>query len=145
MAIIRWNPFNIDRLFDEDWDLPTLPGISRLAGQGLNIYETDTEVVAEAALPGIPEDKIDVTIDDSIVRITGASEEKKEDKDRKRYFMSSMEQSFNYSFRLPRGIIPDQEPVCEFDNGVLRIVFPKSEKQAPKKIRVQRKIKEESK
>jgi HSP20 family molecular chaperone IbpA len=139
MAIIRWNPWNIDRFFEDEWDLPTIPGISRLAGQGLNIYETDTNIIAEAALPGVPDNNIDVTIDeDGIVRVTGSYEETEEDKDRRRYYMSSMAQSFNYSFRLPKGANTQVEPSCELTNGVLKMTFPKTEKQAPKKIKISR-------
>jgi HSP20 family molecular chaperone IbpA len=142
MAIIRWNPWSMDRFFEEDWDLPTIPGLSRLVGQGLNIYEGDNDVVVEAALPGVSEDKIDVTIEDNgIARITGSYEETKEDKSKRKYYMSSMAQSYNYSFRLPKVINTEQDPVCEFNNGVLKMVFPKTEKKAPKKIKVQTKPK----
>lgn len=137
MALIRWNPWSIDRFLEEDWDLPTLPGVSRLVGQGLNLYETDDSIVAEAAIPGVPEDRIDVTVEkDGTVRITGSAEDAKEDRSKRRYFMSSMTTSFNYVFRLPQGIISEKEPDVEFDNGILRLIFPKQAKEAPKKIKV---------
>ena len=137
MALIRWNPWSINRFLDEDWDMPTIPGLSRLAGQGLNLYETDDAIVAEAAMPGIPEDKIDVTVDDGVVRITGSYEEKEEDKGKRRYFMSSMASSYNYSFSLPEGAVSGKEPVAELDNGILRLRFEKKEKIPPKKIKVE--------
>lgn len=58
-------------MLEDDWDLPTIPGLSRMMGQGLNLYETEDAIVAEAAVPGIVEDKLDVSIDDGVVRITG--------------------------------------------------------------------------
>ncbi len=136
MAVIRWNPWNLRQMLEEDWDMPTVPGISHLAGQGLNLYETDDAIVAEAALPGIPDDRIDVTIDDGVVRITGSYEEKAEDKGKRRYFMSSMASSYNYSFRLPEGAVSGKEPVAELDDGVLRLRFEKAERTPPKKIKV---------
>lgn len=139
MALIRWNPWNLSSLLDEDWDMPTVPGLSRIMGQGLNLYETDDAIVAQTALPGVPEDKIDVTVDDGVVRVTGSYEEKQEDKDKRRYFMSSMASTFNYSFRLPDAVASGQEPVCELDNGVLTLTFKKVEKAPPKKIAVKRK------
>lgn len=144
MAIIRWNPWNLRQVFEEDWDIPTLPGISRLAGHGLNLYETNDAVVAEAAMPGIPEDKIDVTIDDNVVRIAGSYEEKAEDKGKRRYFMSGMAASYNYAFRLPEGVVSAKEPVVELDEGVLRLRFEKAEKTPPKKIKVTRPKKTEA-
>lgn len=138
MAIIRWNPWNLRQMLDEDWDIPTIPGVSRLVGQGLNLYETDNAVVAEAAMPGIPDDRVDVTIDDGVVRVTGSYEEKSEDKGKRHYFMSSMAQSYNYSFRLPEGVKADKEPVCVLDEGVLKLRFEKAEKTPPKRIKVER-------
>jgi|SRR5579884_1952203 len=137
MAIIRWNPWNLDRILDDDLDLPAIPGLGRLVGQGLNVYETDTAIVAEAALPGIPEDKIDVTIDEGIVRITGSKEESQENK---RNMMNYLSSAYNYSFRLPRGVIAeDKEPVCELENGILKLEFPKVEKTPPKKVKIVKK------
>jgi len=141
MAIIRWNPWNIERFFEDDFELPTLPGVSRLMGQGLNLYETESAIISEAALPGIPEDKIDVTFENGVVRISAASDEKKEEKDKRRYFMSSMNTSYNYSFRLPEGIVQNVEPQADLEDGVLKLTFKKVEKKEPKKIKVTKKTK----
>ncbi len=135
MAIIRWNPWNISSLLEDDWDLPTVPGLSRL-GQGLNIYETEDAIVAQAALPGITEDKVDISIDDGVVRIAASSEEKQEEKGKRRYFMTSMASTYNYSFRLPGGMVEDKEPEAEMENGVLTLIFPKVKKTPPKKVKV---------
>ncbi len=140
MALIRWNPMSLSSLLEDDWELPTLPGLSRL-GQGLNLYETEAEIVAEAALPGIKEDEVDVTYENGVLRITATSQNKQEEKEQRRYFMTSRATSFNYSFRLPEGLVGNQEPACELGDGVLHIRFKKAEKIAPKKIAVKAKIK----
>lgn len=145
MAIIRWNPWNINDVLENDWDLPTIPGLSKLVGQGLNIYETEDAINVEAAMPGIPEDNIDVTIDDGIVRVTAHSEEKKEEKDKKKYYMSSISKSYNYNFRLPTGQLSDTEPVCELSDGILHMKFLKVKKAPPKRIKVAKKAKAEIK
>lgn len=142
MAIIRWNPWNVDRFFEDDWDLPTIPGLSRLASQGLNIYETEEAIVAEAAVPGVTEDKIDVSVDKNVVRISANNQEQKEEKNKRRYFMTSMAQTYNYSFRLPEGIVDDEEPKAELEHGVLKLTFKKAQKVEPKKIKVSAKLKE---
>ncbi len=136
MTLIRWNPWNMSSLLDEDWDLPTVPGLSKVMGQGLNIFETENSLIAEVALPGIPDDKIDISIDQKIVRISASNEQTQEEKDKRKYFMSSMASSYNYSFKLPDGIAADKEPEAVLDHGVLKLVFPKAEVIAPKKIKV---------
>lgn len=140
MAIIRWNPWNLDRVLEDDFEFPTIPGISKFMSQGLNLFETEDALVAEASVPGIPEDKIDVTFEDGIVRVTGSAQQSEEDKTKKRYFMSSMATSFNYSFRIPEGIVRDSEPEAELENGVLRLTFKKAEKKEPRKIKVSKKV-----
>lgn len=142
MAIIRWNPWSLDRLLEEDWDLPTVPFLSRAIGQGLNLYETENEVVAEAAVPGVSEDRIDVTVDNGVARVSASAQEKKEDTDKRRYFMSQMSRSYNYAFRLPESVAADKEPICEINDGVLTMRFPKTKKQAPRKLKVTRRAKE---
>lgn len=136
MTLIRWNPWNLQQMLEDDFDMPTVPGLSRILGQGMNIYETDTAVVAEIALPGMTEDKIDVSIDDKVVRISASSDQTQEDKTGRKYFMSSMAQSYNYSFRLPEGISDDSEPEAVLQHGVLKLTFKKTEPVAPKKIKV---------
>lgn len=142
MAIIRWNPWNIDRVFEDDFEFPTLPGLSKFMSQGLNLYETEESLVAEAAVPGITEDKIDVTFEDGIVRISATTSQTEEEKNKKRYFMSSMATSYNYSFRIPEGVVRGEEPIAELDNGVLKLEFKKVEKKEPKKITVSKKGKQ---
>lgn len=135
MAIIRWNPWNLSSLLEDHWDLPTLPGLSRL-GQGLNIYETQDSVIAQAAVPGLSEDQIDVTVEDGVVRVTGQSTDQKEEKTNRRYFMTSMATSFNYSFRLPESLVENKEPAAEVHKGILTLTFKKAQKIAPKKVKV---------
>ena len=136
MALVRWNPWNLSSILEDDFDFPTIPGVSKMFGQGLNIYETEQEIVAEVALPGVAEDNIDVSIDRGVVRISAAVDRSEEDKSGRKYFMSSMSSSYNYSFRLPEGSVADTEPEAVLEHGVLKLHFQKPEKVAPKKIKV---------
>lgn len=141
MPLIRWNPWNLSSMFEDDWDLPTIPGVSRIMGQGLNIYETDESLVAEVALPGIPEDRIDVSIDKGVVRVSATTEQSQQETEQRKYFMSSMARSYNYSFRLPEGQLEQKEPEAELLDGVLTLRFKKIKPVEPKKIKVVKKAK----
>lgn len=136
MAIIRWNPWNLERMFEDDFEFPTIPGLSKFMSQGLNLYETEDALIAEASVPGLTEDKIDITFDEGIVRITGSVQKNSEDDGKKRYYMSSMAESFSYSFRIPEGTVRDEEPSAELENGILRLTFKKAEKKEPRKIKI---------
>ncbi|MCL5784157.1 MAG: Hsp20/alpha crystallin family protein [Patescibacteria group bacterium] len=136
MPVIKWNPWNISSIWEDDLELPTVPALSRLMGQGLNLYETNDSVVSELALPGIPEDKIDVSVEDRTVRVTASVQEKQEEKGQRRYFMTSMASSYNYSFKLPETVAEGEEPQAELENGILTLTFKKVQKAPPKKVKV---------
>lgn len=137
MTMIKWNPMSISSFFDEDFDFPSL-ATSRNLASGLNIYETEKEVVAEMAMPGVSEDKVDISVDGRMVTVSANIEEKKEEKDKKRYFVSSMSSRFNYSFRLPEGVGTD-EPDASLSDGVLTVKFQKRIQNSVKKISVTKK------
>jgi hypothetical protein len=99
-----------------------------------NTGATHQEIIKEL-------NKIDVTFEDGVVRVSASTSQSDEEKSKKRYFMSSMATSFNYSFRIPEGIVRDEEPTAELDNGVLKLAFKKAEKKEPKKITVSKKAK----
>lgn len=141
MPIIRWRPRS---LFDEDWSIPTIPGLSRLMGQGLNLYETEDEFIAEAATPGIPEENIDVSVEEGVVRISGSSQVTKEDKGRRSYFMNAISSTYDYSFQLPSGL-EEEEPKAELHRGILTLRFKKTRKEAPKKVKIVSRDEEEKK
>jgi len=137
MAIIRWTPgfqrwggWNLPALFDEDnW-----PEVTE--NQGLNVYETDKEIVIEAAMPGIPSDKVEVTFEDGVLRISGKNEETEEEKKRKKVvYRSQRVVNFDYTTTLPRAI--DSSAIeAKIDNGVLKITAPIAKEARPKKIAV---------
>jgi len=142
MAIIRWNPWG--GFPKVDWRLPSLweeeeewPELT--VTEGLDVYETDNEVVVEAAVPGVPEDKIEVTFEDGVLRIRGKVEEEKEKKERKKVvYRSQRMTAFDYTTTLPRAI--DAEKInASLSNGVLTVSAPIASSAKPKKIKVEAK------
>jgi len=141
MAIVHWDPFRLfprwwrwPSLWEEEEEWPELPVTSR----GLDVYETEDEVVVKAAVPGVDPKKIDVTFRDGRLWIKGKVEE--EEKGRKYYRKSA--RSFDYVVDVP-GIDPDKEPKsAEVSDGVLTVTFEKAqpEKKA-KKVTVKVKAK----
>jgi len=136
MSLIPWRPFdNLDHFFsDEDWFLPVLPKFQ--AEPVMDVYETDKDVVAEVNLPGVDPEKIDVSVKNGILRVSGASEEKTEEK-KKGYWRKEIRKgSFERAVRLPAEVKED-EVEATYEKGVLKIVMPKIKTQpAEKKVKI---------
>lgn len=137
MAIVKLNPFSPwfgDRFFpsfDEEDNWPIIK-----VTDGLDVYETDKEVVIKAAVPGIPADKVDVTFEDGVLRIKAEVEEKEEEKKAKKVVYRQQKMSyFDYTTTLPRAV--DGEKIsAEVNDGVVIIKAPIAEAAKPKKIAV---------
>lgn len=136
MAIIPWKPFDeLDRFFsDEDLFLSVLPRFQ--AGPVMDVYETDKNVVAEVNLPGVDPEKVDVSVKNGILRVSGSSEEKTEEK-KKGYWRKEIRKgSFERAVRLPSEVQEDKVNAT-YEKGVLKIVIPKTKaKAAEKKVKI---------
>lgn len=142
MSLIRYNkilPTFWGSFFDDDTNFPSIfnwPDSN--ANQGLEVYETDNDIVVKAAVPGVPEDKIEVTVEGNILTIKGEYEETKEEKEKKKVVYKSFRQSsFNYSTSLPR-LVDGSKATAEVENGVVTVTVPKVEEEKPKKIQVKK-------
>ncbi len=136
MAIIPWRPFDeLDRFFfDEDWFLPVLPKFSIVPA--MDIYETDKDVVAEVNLPGIDPKKIDISVKDRVLRVSGSSEEKTEEKKKGYWRREIRKGSFERAISLPSDVQEDKVDAV-YEKGVLKIVIPKAKsKTAEKKVKI---------
>jgi len=137
MPIIPWKPFDdLENFFEGDnWFLPIKP-----SGPAMDVYETEKEVVAELNLPGIDPDKVNISVENQILQVSGVSEEKKEEK-KKGYWRKEIRKgSFERSISLPVPIKED-EVEASYEKGVLKIVMPKAEKKPSeaKKIKIKTK------
>lgn len=134
MAIIRFDPFvQLQRQFfqpllqDDEWPELTMT-------EGLNVFEEEGNVVVEASVPGIPEDKLEITYEDGVMHIKGRSEEKEEEKKKNRVVHRMQRvSSFAYSTYLPRPV-DDKQIEASVKNGVLTIKAPIAEAAKAKRI-----------
>lgn len=131
----------IDRLFDESFThVPAIaPGV-QVSIPALNIHQTDTAVVVEAAVPGYTQDEIDVEVKDDILTIQG---EKKHEEEAKKEGYLRREFAygrFERSLGLPDNVKSD-EVNAELKDGTLTITLPKIEQEKPKvkKVKVMKK------
>lgn len=135
MSIVRFDPFALQRQFLQPlWDQDEWPELTMT--DGLNVYEEAGDVIVEASVPGIPEEKLDITYEDGVLRIKGKSEETEEEKKKNRVVHKMQRiSSFEYSTYLPRPI--DEKKIeATVKNGVLIVKAPVAEAAKPKKITV---------
>lgn len=137
MAIVKLNPFSpwlSDRFFpsfeeDDNW-----PAVK--VTDGLDVYETDKDVVVKAAVPGIPADKVDVTFEDGVLRIKAEARDSEEEKKAKKVVYRQQKMSFfDYTTTLPRAV-DGNKISAEVNDGVVTIKAPIAEAAKPKKIAV---------
>lgn len=100
------------------------------AGFRVDVKDKADHYLLEAELPGVPEDQIELSVDNDVLTITAnARTEHKEEKDSYLYCerrMGRMERSFSLE-----GIQQDNIS-ADYKNGVLTVTLPKNAPEPPK-------------
>jgi HSP20 family protein len=99
-----------------------------------DIYETDTDVVAELELPGLDKKNIEVNVDDRSITVVAKinSENKIEDKKKGMYRFERSCSGFSRQFSLPTNVDANKAN-AEYKDGVLKITVPKLKLEEKKK------------
>lgn len=145
MAIIRWTPFTdmvtlrekMNRLFEdmftgrsEDKDLT-----ASTWAPSVDIYETESELVMTAEIPGIDEKDVEIKIEDNTLTLKGERKFEKETKEENYHRIERSYGSFYRAFTLPNSIDPDKIQ-AEHENGILKITMPKRQELKPRKVKI---------
>lgn len=137
MQLTKWEPWSdVDRFF-EDFPLVSSPRFGW--DMAIDLYEKDGNVVATMNLPGIDPEKLDVSVEDTMLRVSGSREEEKEEKAKHYYSREIRRGSFERSVRLPKSV--DRSNVdAEYKNGTLVVTMPIVEKadEAVVKVKVRK-------
>lgn len=126
MALIPFRPFgDLDRFFgDDEWMMSVFPRSEALK-PAMDLYETEKEIVAEISVPNIDPSKIEVEVEDQILRVHGSTEEKKEEKKKDYWRKEIRKGSFERMTRLPSAIKKDSVEAT-YEKGVLKVVMQKA-------------------
>ena len=138
MAIVRWEPVRMDRLFNSLLDAPAAGNRATLRRfiPAMDLVETPDHYVLKADLPGVSEDDIKLEVQDNVLTVSG--ERKSESKDERDGFVrvERASGSFRRSLTLPKGV--DAEGVtAAFDKGVLEIRIPKPQERKPHRVAIE--------
>ena len=97
-----------------------------------NIEDRDDRFVVHIAVPGFTKDQISINLEKNKMTVSG----KKEIATNSKYLLREFKfEDFSRTFNLPEDVNTDSIEAT-FENGVLAINIPKSEKAAPKTIEV---------
>ena len=109
---------------------PTWDDFDEPASRGLKIHETDTDIVAEAVVAGVPAKDVDVHIENGVLTVKAEkSEEKKEEG-----AMETSTRRYYYTAALSGGAWDKAK--AEVEDGVITITIPKAEAAKPRKVKV---------
>ncbi len=141
-TLIRWDPFR---------ELAALQNeMARLVGSfvrepaadsdrtwvpALDVWETDDEMVYAFDLPGVPEDKISVELEDGALTVTAEREREQEVKEDRFYRYERRFGTFARSIALPQGVT-EKDITAEYRNGVLELHVRKPEEAKTRRIQI---------
>lgn len=146
-TLARWDPFTeianmrsaFDRMFEQ-----TFPRLAAMAQNGddlgsialgIDVYETPSEFVVKAAIPGVDPKDVDISVEEDVLTIKGESrheEEVKEDAYLRRELRYG---SFHRSLRLPPTVDADHA-TASFENGMLKLQLPKKPEAKARTIKI---------
>jgi HSP20 family protein len=141
--IDRYSPFGqamglrqmVDRLMEDAFVMPRTGDGQGWGGPAMNVYEEGDTLVVEAQLPGIKPDDLDINVEQGVLSISGQTSSEGERKERNYLIREHRTGRFSRSMRLPATYDAD---ACKatFEDGVLRLTFPKSEAAKPRRIQI---------
>ena len=120
--------FYLDDFFDDFAPMPKMKGMDMKC----DIYEKDGNVHIEMDVPGYDKKDIKLDVDDGILTIEATKENEKEDEGKNYFRRERVCGSYKRQFNV--GNIEESKIDAKFENGVLKIKFPKEEKKETKKF-----------
>ena len=146
MNLVRWDPFReLEEMSDR---------LNRVFGRSLtgksdgketmtvadwtpsvDISETEGEYVIKAELPEVKKDDVKITLEEGVLSIQGERKHEKEEKGKKFHRIERAYGRFVRSFVVP-DYVDEAKIKAEYQDGVLQLHLPKSEKAKPRAIEV---------
>lgn len=131
-GLIRWgvNPMrDFERFLDEDfWNGVDFSPV-------VDVYQDKNNVIVETPLAGVDPKKVDISVENDVLTISGKTEDKKEVKREDYYRKEIRTGSFSRSVILPMQVKANKAEATS-SKGILKIVLPKADEVKPKKISV---------
>ncbi len=132
-GLIRWSPFDdLDQFFEGFGALES----PRHFMPAVDVYETKDAVMVEMPLAGVDPDKVDISVHDDVLSVSGEMKKKTEVEDKDYLRKEIRTGSFHRTLSLPAHVKGDKASAIS-ENGMLKISIPKAEKTKPKTVKVE--------
>ena len=148
MSMIRWEPFRelmslrqaMDRLLEESFLRPSrvLGLLGDEAQPPIDMFQSPSEVVVKATLPGVKPDDVEITITGDTLTIKGETKATEEVKREDYLYHEHRYGAFSRSVTLPSAL-QSEKAEATFENGILTLTIPRAEEMKPKTIKVKTK------
>ncbi|MEK7239679.1 MAG: Hsp20/alpha crystallin family protein [Gemmatimonadota bacterium] len=126
----------IDRLFEDSFGNVDAPSFMTSGWMPLvDVKETNEALLFNLELPGVAEDKLEITCEGGVLTVSGEKETLKKDEEDKFHIVERSFGMFRRSFQLPTNVQEDKIEATVKD-GILAVKVPKMELPKPKKIEV---------
>lgn len=133
MALVRWEPVTMNRLFNNLFDTPTgTASAVRRWIPAMDLAETDDAYVLRADLPGLDPSEVTIELQDRVLTISG---ERREERELGYHRVERSFGAFRRSLTLPEGVDADAIS-ASFDKGVLTVQVPKPEERKPRRVQI---------
>jgi HSP20 family protein len=140
-TLVRWEPFRELAALQSEMSRymnGLLEGNGRITQSWVptvDVWETEDEVVYAFDLPGIPEDKISVELEDGALTVAAERTREHEVEDGKYFRFERRFGTFSRTIGLPQGVEEDAVS-AKFEHGVLEVHVQKPEEPKPRKIQI---------
>ena len=113
-------------------------GRALLRAPEADVLETEREILVMMDVPGSTPDEIEIVLENNVLTVNGERRQPTTQENEKAAFHLAERRygQFSRSFILPRDV--DQDAIqASFENGVLTVTVPKSEKARRRRIEIQ--------
>ncbi len=146
MAMIPWGPLwdtrfpslrdEMDKMFEEFFEKVRFPGNREHSWAPLlDVYETKKDIIIIMDIPGVDPKDVAVSILDDSLTVKGERKKEPDVKPEELYRSEREFGPFQRLIQLPSEVSADKAKAT-YANGVLRIVVPKTQRSAPKEVKV---------
>ena len=143
MSSQRWDPMReivtlrdaMNSMLEDSFVRPRAGMTAMTSGMVMDLKETGDTFILEIVLPGVKPENVDISVLNDTLRVKAESTDESEREGENWLLRERRHGRFERSITLPASVKAD-DASADFENGILRIVLPKSEGQRPRTIPV---------